>query len=372
MGGLIGKLGASRRVYKRIRYFDRMYPLGRIASDLILFPWDYLRTGQPIRRLNNLTVAVTHRCNLRCRMCYFHQELENAAQLPLELYTRVIETVAPARPCVILSGGEPFTHPDLIEMVAAAKNRRLPVQIFSNGVLAKPEVTGELIRLGLDYINLTLLGDQETHSLVAGLPGTYDRFRANLERLAANRGQTRVMINYTLTPTNVEQLSHAVDLVKELRLDGLRIQHYNYLRPQEFTAQERVMANLFGRTANTNEIEPSEDATDMAGRIRRMRAEIDRADLDAPIQWAPDLNGPELDNWYSGGPFKTTRKCLFPWRGMLLDADGRLYPCSKIYLELGRVDREDAWQAWNSESMDQFRRQLKKGLFPACARCCKL
>ena len=58
---------------------------------------------------------------------------------------------------------------------------------------------------------------------------------------------------------------------------------------------------------------------------------------------------------------------MFPWRGLQVDADGRIYPCSKIYLDLGDVRETPVFEAWNTASMTEFRRYLKKGLYPACS-----
>lgn len=365
-------LAVWRNVYRRIRFFRKMYPLRALAEDALLLPLDYLRPGKPVSRVRNLTVAITHRCNIKCEMCYFHEELSDRRQLPLELFKRIVDRLAPWRPCLILSGGEPCTHPDLVAMVAHGKARGLAVQIFSNGTLFKPELTDALVGLGLDYVNFSLLGDPQTHELVARVPGSYQRFRDNLEYLAAHRGGTRVMLNYTITPWGLEGLSHGAQLARALKLDGLRVQHFNFLEPREFKAQEALMCRLFDMEARTHEIVSPPELGDLAERVLEAQARLERDYPDLSVQWAPTLTPEETRNWYSHEAFRSTRKCLYPWRGMLVDADGCLYPCSKIYLKLGDLDQDDPWQAFNSLAMLRFRRQLKKGLLPACSRCCKL
>ncbi|MBW1712920.1 MAG: radical SAM protein, partial [Deltaproteobacteria bacterium] len=230
--GLAEKIRVWRNVYQRIRFFKKMYPLSVLVKDAFLFPLDYALTGRPISRVRNVTVAITHKCNLRCEMCYFQEELADRRELPLESYARLIDSVKKSRPCIILSGGEPLTHPDLLEMVALAKRARLPVQIFTNGTLVRPKIADKLVGLGLDYIDFTLLGDAQSHPLVARSPKAYEQLTANLEHLAKNRGRTRIVLNYTVTPRAVQDIGHALKLVKRFELDGLRIQHYNFLRPK--------------------------------------------------------------------------------------------------------------------------------------------
>lgn len=358
-------------VYRRIRFFRKMYPLTAIAKDLFLFPIDYFIDGRDIKTVRNVTIAITHKCNIRCRMCYFHKELANRHELPFDLFKQVIDAVAKTRPCVILSGGEPFTHPRLLDMVACAKAKGLPVQIFTNGTLVKPGIADQLVELGLDYINFTLLGNKTTHPFVAQAPKSYDMLTKNLAYFAKHRGNTQVMLNYTITPESLNDINHAVKLARRHKLDGVRFQHLNFLRQSEFNAQSKVMNRIFGVEAGANEIEETKDLSGMGqGLSEFIEGSLNNDSI--PFQWAPTLTADEMANWYSLEKFKTNRKCLYPWRGMLVDADGKVYPCSKIYLELGDLRKNDIFQIWNGDQMQKFRSQLKKRLFPACSRCCKL
>lgn len=360
-------------VYRRIRFFQRMYPLSALAKDLVLFPLDYFLPGRDIRSVRNLTMAITHKCNIRCEMCYFHKELGNRAELPFDIFTKAVDALAPSRPCVILSGGEPFMHSKLLDMAAYVKGKGLALQIFTNGTLATPDKLAKLAAIGLDYLNVTLLGDEDTHDLVACVPESYAKLVANVSRFAPVRGSTRLMLNYTITPRSVPAMGHAVDLARRFGLDGVRFQHYNYLRPKEMLAQDKAMQRDFGQPCQANEMENQPEALEGMGQsIKAFASCLAARAPGLPVQWAPTLSDAEIDTWYGSGPFTTRRTCLYPWRGVLIDADARLYPCSKIYLELGDLTREDALKAWNGPSMRFFRRNLKKRLYPACARCCKL
>ena len=361
-----------QNVYRRIRFFRKMYPLSSILKDLFLFPVDYISDERNIQVVRNLTIAITHRCNIRCQMCYFHQELSNRYVLPFDLYKRVIDAASPRRPCLILSGGEPFTHPDLVEMVAYAKSRYLAVQIFTNGTLVKPEITDRLVEFGLDHINFTLLGNEKSHPMVTQVPRSYEMLVDNLAYFAEHRGNTQVMLNYTITPQALDDIDHAVELAKRYKLDGLRFQHYNFLQPEEFEAQGSVMQKLFDQPAASNEIEDMPKLSEMVSKITAFMVRLSKEAPNIPVQWAPTLTTAEMVNWYSSEKFRTQRRCLYPWRGILADADGKIYPCSKIYLPLGDLHQDDILSIWNSKDMKKFRKYLRKGLYPACSRCCKL
>src|SRR4030067_3191917 len=358
------KLTTWFNVYKRIRFFKEMYPLSAIIKDIFLLPVDYLLNNGNIGIVRNVTMAITHRCNLRCEMCYFHEKLNNTCDLSLEIYKCTIDALKKGRPCIILSGGEPFLHRNLIEMVTYAKEAGLPVQIFSNGTLIKPNLVDSLVKIGLDYIDFTLLGNENSHSKIANVSGAYKKFRENIAYFSENRGNTKIILNYTVTPKAIKDINHAVELVKIYRLDGLRIQHYNFLLPGEFKAQEEIIARLFSRESATHEIESTVYMHGISDQLIEFKKQLPINLPKVPVQWVPTLSNSEIRHWYSSKRFNTSRKCLYPWRGILIDADGKIYPCSKIYLELGDLKNTEVFNAWNCDNMHNFRTHLKKKLFP--------
>lgn len=360
------------RVYRRIRFFKKMYPISSVMTDIFLLPRDYFFGKRRIKAVRNLTVAVTHRCNLRCNMCYFHSELDNSKELSLEVFKKIIDELRKSRPCVILSGGEPLMHPQILDMVRYAKNSGLPVQVFSNGTLLSPGIIDSLIQAGLDYMDITLLGDDKTHSLIAGSKDAYPKLIRNLEYFSSHRGKTKVVLNFTVTPEGLEGLRHAVELTKRYLLDGLRVQHYNFLTQEELSAQKKVTYRVFDQEVKIHAAVDEKSFTGIAERLISLKEELSRTNRDINVQWAPDLSDSEIRNWYSLGRFEVKRKCLFPWRGILVDASGLVYPCSKIYLELGDCNFQDIFAAWNGARMLKLREYLKVNLFPACSRCCKL
>ena len=85
----------------------------------------------------------------------------------------------------------------------------------------------------------------------------------------------------------------------------------------------------------------------------------------------PQLTIPELRVWYSE-QFTLSRRCLFVWHSMMLHPDGTVSPCQFITAPLGSVREESVTKIWNGDGYRQLRRELKRGLTPACSRCCKL
>ncbi|MEO5331556.1 MAG: radical SAM protein [Magnetococcus sp. YQC-5] len=368
-----GRLLTLRNVWRRVRYFKQVFPLSSMLQDLFLLPWDYLRTGNRVKSVRIVQIFATTDCNQRCAMCYVHKEIGKARHLPMERYRELVDALRDQRPCILLMGGEPLMHPQLVEMVAYAKAAKCVTQVFTNGTLVRPETFDALREAGLDYLNFSLLGTKPTHNAVAGIPRAYDLFLRNLEYLAPRRGKTKIVINFTLTPSTVTEAHHAFELAKRFDLDGVRLQHYMFLTPEEISAQEEIMSSLFQTIPETQEIQTNaQEIHSFGAAVTRLRQEVIERYPDVDVQWAPTLNELEIHQWYNEYPFRTQRGCYFPWRGLLVNADGAIYPCTKIFLELGRLGASEPLDIWNTQNMQTFRQHLKKGLYPACSRCCKL
>src|SRR5919197_717637 len=81
-------------------------------------------------------VEVTEACNLRCPTCFADSDVGRVA--PLEEVERMLDTIVATEgyaDVVQFSGGEPTINPQILEIVALAKTKRITaVMINTNGV----------------------------------------------------------------------------------------------------------------------------------------------------------------------------------------------------------------------------------------------
>jgi MoaA/NifB/PqqE/SkfB family radical SAM enzyme len=99
------------------------------------------------RRIETVNLELTARCNLRCRMCWWWGESGIAPELaregnPLlkeELTTQeifdVVDHLAPQKPLIHISGGEPFIRDDMIDIIEYISRKDMSVSTNSNGTL---------------------------------------------------------------------------------------------------------------------------------------------------------------------------------------------------------------------------------------------
>lgn len=78
-----------------------------------------------------LEIELTGRCSMRSKHCYGNFPF--AKDLPAVKVKDVIDQAPEDFDCLVFSGGEPFLHPDLIELVRYADRKGFSVHITTSG-----------------------------------------------------------------------------------------------------------------------------------------------------------------------------------------------------------------------------------------------
>lgn len=131
-------------------------------------------------------VQVTERCNLHCAHCFVSSTLVGR-DVSLDLFeTRVLPRLRAARVTrLTLTGGEPFAHPNLLQMVTSARGDGLDVGICTNATLITDEQIEQLRAIGGVHINVSFDGFRaESHGRFRGNPGSFSVTVETTRRLA--------------------------------------------------------------------------------------------------------------------------------------------------------------------------------------------
>jgi len=158
-----------------------------------------------------LYVSVINSCNLRCQGCWVDVSAKQQT-IDLESMNRLIrEAQAAGNSFFGIVGGEPFMHPQLLEIFAA--HPKCYFQVFTNGHFITDEVAKELRRLG----NVTPLISVEGTELISderrGRPNVLSKTMQGVENCLKNRLITGVCTS--VCQTNLE------DFVNEAWIDRL-------------------------------------------------------------------------------------------------------------------------------------------------------
>lgn len=127
------------------------------------------RIAAILRRVNKkrrsfpfvVLVEVTNDCTLDCIMCPHSQLKEKIGYMPFDLFKKVIDECSRRYSLgeLVFSGiGEPFLHPQILEMIKFAKNKGIPkVRLVTNAIFLTKQKTEEILEdSGLDEIHFSL------------------------------------------------------------------------------------------------------------------------------------------------------------------------------------------------------------------------
>lgn len=341
-----------------------------------LYP-DY-RSGRGVTRsLVNVTLELTYRCNWKCNFCFLKDNVLNRRvdELTLAEIEGIVDEVAPLRLAFYLTGGEPFVRKDTIEIIRAIKRRGLKVGVNTNAHLLDEAKIDELREIGLDYLISSIHGPKEVHERVVGLR-SFDRVIAGLRYWNSKPRKTRLLINYVITPETSAHMNAMVEIARDAGVDALTFQQETFLTKRDRLAHDELWQEIFGSPGDVElsylDFDPAAyDVRELAERIDSAR-KLSR-ELGVLTFFKPDLTGGELENWYSDA-FHSDSRCSYIYTDARINPRGDVITCQFIPKVVGNIRQRPLLEIVNDEPLVAFRQGIQRagGLFPACARCCKL
>ncbi len=171
-----------------------------------------------------MLAELTHRCPLACPYCSNPLELKSVAQeLATEEWIRVFQEASEMGVLHLhLSGGEPASRRDLLELTKAAVDCGLYTNLITSGIGITEKRLDALADVGLDHVQLSIQGvDQKQADRVGGYKGGYERKL----KLAAWVHATGIplTVNAVCHRTNMDDVPAIIELALELGARRLEI-----------------------------------------------------------------------------------------------------------------------------------------------------
>lgn len=171
-------------------------------------------------------------CNLNCKMCYVRKSMEEVNRagglkdgawwLDIARQMRDAGMLYP-----LLTGGEPFLHPDFRMILAGMLEMGLQVSINSNATMIDEETARWLSTHRPVRINITLYGaSPESYQKLCGNAEAFRRVQKALDYLKQH--EIPVKFNTSITPDNVHELEQILDIANAY---GSPIQVATYMFP---------------------------------------------------------------------------------------------------------------------------------------------
>ena len=95
--------------------------------------------------LSEISIEILQRCPNRCIYCSSHSNPQATHLIPFEIIKNVIDG-AKSLGCktVCLSGGEPFLHPQILDIISYIAKQQLTCYVYTSGIYMKDEVYSSL------------------------------------------------------------------------------------------------------------------------------------------------------------------------------------------------------------------------------------
>ena len=168
---------------------------------------------------------VTRACNLACRHCYANAKRTAADDELTNTEARAFldDLAGYGVPAVLISGGEPLSRPDLLELITHGVEKGLRFTLSTNGTLITPEVADQLKTAGLIYAGVSIDGPEELHDRQRCEEGAYRASVEGLRNLAV--AGVRRGVRFTVTPGNVDGVDEVLDLVERENVERFCLYH---------------------------------------------------------------------------------------------------------------------------------------------------
>jgi heme b synthase len=325
-----------------------------------------LRQGELLNpKLQLVAWELTRSCNLFCAHCRgsatpdtYHDELTT-----MECFRLVDQILEVGRPIIILTGGEPLSRPDVLEIARYASNRGLRVVMGTNGTLITEEIASQLKEVPVSRLGISL--DFPVAELQDNFRGQTGAFDAVMKGIAnAQRVGVGIQINSTITRLNVDYLDKLLALAlevgavafhpfmlvptgrgKALESEELSPEHYEQTLHWIYDKQVELKDKIFFKP------------TDAPHYLRVMKQRAKQEQL-LKSEVAP-----------SNIPVNTiTRGCLAGIGFCFVSYQGKVKGCGYLNLEAGDIRKERFAKIWSDSPLFRSLRDLSN-LKGKCSVC---
>jgi len=288
-----------------------------------------------------MDIALTYKCQNRCIHCYNEDRV--LEELNSQQWKTAIDKMWKLGiPHIVFTGGEPTLRKDLPELIdKSEKNGQITGLITNGRQLSRLGYLKELVRLGLDHVQITL----ESHN-----PATHDRivkdegaWKETIEGLKiALDEDVYVSTNTTIMQDNVHEVLDTIKFLYELDV-----------RNASCNSLIRAGSGKDARGVSFEEITPL---------LWEVRQFTESAKMN--FIWYTPTPYCELNPVNMGLGIRNCTACTI---NLACEPNGDILPCQSYYKPLGNILRDQWEQIWRSPLCSDIRK--RKHLPEKCHGC---
>jgi len=341
--------------------------LTRIKENIII-PWRTReeRKGFKAQRISSLFIELTNQCNFDCDFCAHRFMKREKRHMDFSLACRILDEIAREKivdrvfPHFV---GEPLLYPHLFEFLEKAKEKGIPIELFTNGSLLDEKKIKRLYELNIRRLLLSFQTPDKVSFAFRHAPLSFDEFLRKTESIIENKfiynSSTEIEIQFLSTckisPRGSVHSLEALDEVKEA-----------------VSIFERFSGHLSKRLHLDHDPLQLRELKDIpfSGERFKILPGVEIYFRHACL-WnnPPELLGPGIE-------VKNRRRgwCKFPFQMLLILAGGEVTSCCMDYdgeIRLGNIKEKSIKDIWFGEKLSRIRKDMKKARLSqkVCQRC---
>lgn len=286
-------------------------------------------TGKPLVAPYPLSLSIepTTSCNLRCPECPsgLRSFTRPTGMLNPKLFQKLIDEVHPwLTNLTFYFQGEPFLHPQLMEMCTYASERNIYQTISTNAHFLDPATAKKVVHSGLDHLIISLDGvTQEVYEQYR-VGGNISKVMEGIKNIIDAKKSFMssapfITLQFLVVKPNEQQIPGLYSLARELGVDAVKLktaQIYDYQNGSPLIPEDLKYS-----------------------------------------RYVPDENG----NWHIRSEWEN--KCWKMWSSSVVTWDGRVLPCcfdkDGKYV-MGDIHHQTFAEVWSGEKYQQFRASILK------------
>lgn len=309
-------------------------------------------------RLNDITIEITNKCNLKCKLCNIWKEKErNLSFKDIKNSLSYLSNLY-AISSVSITGGEPFLHPQfekIIKFLTLLKmNKKIKsIGIYSNGY--DTDIIKNFLKKMGKYlfglsIGISLDGLEEEHNF---LRGKNDAFKSTLKTIEYINGNFKELINLelklTINKLNYSQIYEIYEYCKKRNIffspkfAEYNVRNYYHrkepINKSNFIKDKKAQLSIGSQLVKILKKENKEKNKSINPKIIEMLLGITKFQKDF------------------------IKSCLTPLKCLFITCEGNLYPC--LYLDSIGSIKEIEKIVFGAG----HQKIIKKGLKGECPRC---
>lgn len=340
----------------------------------------------------SVTLLISYRCNLRCKMCFYYNEVEKDKtckliedrtkdELTLSQIKDLIDQCAKMKVKVFtIHGGEPLLYPHIFDISKYARDKGLLVNFVTNGALIDKTMALKIVSAGINHITFSLDGPRPIHDEVRSIPGTFDKVIAGigiLKNMEANGAAIpSLSISTYISAINQKSLAKTLRVVQKTGIKdwGVGLITHN---SERLSISTKALLGLSDDDGHGNLEELRDEVKNINIDILNTKRKACRIINDGKNFGLniifPSKNS--INNYYDPD-WNENSRCSYPWSRTIISPYGEVFPCvnlSMVNCKLGNIKKKGLAEIWNGGKYKLFRNRLKENkLFPLCSKCCHI